>query len=81
MVDFVTWSHWKSRNLVYFLDMGTVRLVSGVSMIFSAPKFQRTQVFERLHISAEGRDDKLAEIIVSYWKYSISFLKRLDYIQ
>ncbi|KAJ4728314.1 Fanconi anemia group F protein (FANCF) [Melia azedarach] len=63
MVDFVTWSHWKSRNLVYFLDMGTVRLVSGVSMIFSAPKFQRTQVFERLHISAEGRDDKLAEII------------------
>ncbi|KAL9436158.1 hypothetical protein AB3S75_022253 [Citrus x aurantiifolia] len=63
LVDFVTWSCWKSKNLLYFLDMRTIRLVSGASMIFSAPKFQWVQVLERLHISAEGSDDKLSEII------------------
>ncbi|KAJ0112273.1 hypothetical protein Patl1_01711 [Pistacia atlantica] len=47
----------------YFLDMRTVRLVSGASMIFSAPKCQWVQVFERLHLSAEGSDDDLSEMI------------------
>lgn len=55
--------------------MRTIRLVSGASLIFSAPKFQWVQVLERLHISVEGSDDKLSEIIVSHWKYSINLLK------
>ncbi|XP_031268871.1 uncharacterized protein LOC116127367 isoform X2 [Pistacia vera] len=63
LVDFVTWNCWKSRNFLYFLDMRTVRLVSGASMIFSAPKCQWVQIFERLHLSAEGSDDDLSEMI------------------
>ncbi|XP_044493558.1 uncharacterized protein LOC123216938 isoform X3 [Mangifera indica] len=63
LVDFVTWNCWKSRNFLYFLDMRTVRLASGASMIFSAPKSQWVQVFEQLHISAEGSDDDFSEII------------------
>lgn len=40
-------------------------MVSGASMIFSAPKIQWVQVFERLNASAECKDDDLCETIVS----------------
>lgn len=49
----------------YFLDKRTIRLVSGASMIFSAPKMQWLQVFERLNTSADCKNDGLSEIVVS----------------
>ncbi|KAI7730170.1 hypothetical protein M8C21_001458, partial [Ambrosia artemisiifolia] len=48
------WNHWRTRTLSYLLDKRTIRLVSGASMIFSAPKVQWAQVFERLDISTEA---------------------------
>ncbi|XP_048423697.1 uncharacterized protein LOC103959710 isoform X3 [Pyrus x bretschneideri] len=61
----MTWNRWKSKNLSYFLDKRTIRLVSGASMIFAAPKIQWVQIFERLNlnISAGSSDDGLCETI------------------
>ncbi|XP_011011162.1 PREDICTED: uncharacterized protein LOC105115829 isoform X2 [Populus euphratica] len=63
LVDFFTWNHWKSKMVSYFLDKRTIRLVSGASMIFSAPKMQWLQVFERLNTSADCKNDGLSEIV------------------
>lgn len=41
-----------------------MRLVSGASLIFSAPKDKWIQILGRLNVSAET-DDDLSEIIVS----------------
>ncbi|KAI3741987.1 hypothetical protein L1987_59666 [Smallanthus sonchifolius] len=48
------WNHWRSRAISYLLDKRTIRLVFGASMIFSAPKVQWVQVFERLDMSKEA---------------------------
>ncbi|XP_071690184.1 uncharacterized protein [Rutidosis leptorrhynchoides] len=48
------WSNWRTRALNYLLDKRTIRLVSGSNMIFSAPKAQWLQVFERLNMSTEA---------------------------
>lgn len=50
------------------LDKRTIRLVSGASMIFSAPKIQWLHVFERLDLSANSNEDDLCETIVSRFK-------------
>ncbi|KAF8394219.1 hypothetical protein HHK36_020426 [Tetracentron sinense] len=63
LVEFVVWNQWRSSNLSYLLDNRTLRLVSGANMIFSAPKAQWIQVFERLKVSSEIRDGDLLEII------------------
>ncbi|KAG6735635.1 hypothetical protein POTOM_061724 [Populus tomentosa] len=63
LVDFFTWNHWKSKMVSYFLDKRTIRLVSGASMIFSVPKMQWLQVFERLNTSADCKNDGLSEIV------------------
>uniref|UniRef100_A0A2P2IK78 Uncharacterized protein LOC8266480 isoform X2 n=1 Tax=Rhizophora mucronata TaxID=61149 RepID=A0A2P2IK78_RHIMU len=63
MVDFVTWDHWKLESLSYFFDKRTVRLVSGASLIFSAPKIQWVQMFEHLNMSAKCKDDNLLATI------------------
>lgn len=63
LIEYDTWNCWKKRTLSYFLDKRTIRLVSGASMIFSAPKVQWVQVFERLNISAEASDDDSRDII------------------
>ncbi|XP_021893818.1 uncharacterized protein LOC110811587 [Carica papaya] len=63
LVDVSTWHQWKSRNLLYFLDKRTVRLVSGAGLIFSASKIQWMLVFGQLNISAEGNDDDWIEKI------------------
>lgn len=56
---------WRTKNLLYLLDKRTIRLVSGASMIFSAPRVQWLQVLERLDISGEGSDDVFFETVVS----------------
>nr|GEY34861.1 macrolide export protein like [Tanacetum cinerariifolium] len=48
------WNHWRTKTLSYLLDKRTIRLVSGASMIFSAPKVQWVQVFNRLDMSIEA---------------------------
>lgn len=63
LLEFITWNHWKSRHLSYFLDKRTVRLVSGASLIFSAPKVQWIQVFQGLNISAKSGDNDICETI------------------
>ncbi|CAL5353589.1 unnamed protein product [Camellia sinensis] len=63
LIEYDTWNCWKKGTLSYFLDKRTIRLVSGASMIFSAPKVQWVQVFERLNISAEASDDDSLDII------------------
>jgi hypothetical protein len=65
LLEFITWKHWKSRSLSYYLDKRTVRLVSGASLIFSAPKVQWIQVFQGLNISAKSSENDSSEIIVS----------------
>lgn len=60
-----TWNMWRTKNLLYLLDKRTIRLVSGASMIFSAPRVQWLQVLERLDISGEESDDVFFETVVS----------------
>ncbi|XP_015901166.2 uncharacterized protein LOC107434233 isoform X1 [Ziziphus jujuba] len=87
LVGFLTWNRWKSKSLTYFLDKRTVRMVSGASMIFSAPKVQWIQVFERLNISTESSDDDFCETvellllgcITSRWTYLIEHLMSISY--
>lgn len=64
-LEFITWNCWKSRNLSYFLDKRTVRLVSGASLIFSAAKAQWLQVLQGLNISAKNSDGDFSETVVS----------------
>ncbi|KAM1483825.1 hypothetical protein TB2_035073 [Malus domestica] len=85
----MTWNRWKSKNLSYFLDKRTIRLVSGASMIFSAPKIQWVQIFERLNlnISAGSSDDGLCETIellllgcvTSRWTSLIEYLMSISH--
>ncbi|KAG8389159.1 hypothetical protein BUALT_Bualt02G0200100 [Buddleja alternifolia] len=61
-VESIIWNCWRSRSLSYMFDKRTIRLVSGASLIFSAPEGQWVQMFERLNTSAES-DDDLSETI------------------
>lgn len=62
-MDSSVWSQWKLRSLSYLTDKRTIRLVSGANLIFSAPKGQWEQMFQRLAISAG--DDEMSELTVS----------------
>ncbi|XP_021631748.1 uncharacterized protein LOC110629142 isoform X2 [Manihot esculenta] len=88
LVDFITWNRWKSLNLSYFLNNRTVRLVSGASMIFSAPKVYWEQIFERLSTSAKCKDDDdlqemielmLLGCITSKWNHLIEYFISVSY--
>ncbi|KAJ9169664.1 hypothetical protein P3X46_017826 [Hevea brasiliensis] len=88
LVDFITWHRWKSLNLSYFLHKRTVRLVSGASMIFSAPKFKWLQIFEWLNTSAKCKeDDDLQETIelmllgciTNKWNHLIEYFMSVSY--
>lgn len=74
MVGSLTWNRWKSKNISYFLDKRIIQLVSGASMIFSAPKIQWVQIFGRLNlnVSAGRSDDGLRETIVSQFFFFFS---------
>ncbi|KAB1212065.1 hypothetical protein CJ030_MR5G024637 [Morella rubra] len=79
LLEFITWNCWKSRNLSYFLDKRTVRLVSGASLIFSAAKAQWLQVLQGLNISAKNSDGDFSETVDFYpplgqarfWSYMV----------
>ncbi|XP_024018408.1 uncharacterized protein LOC21398939 isoform X2 [Morus notabilis] len=87
LVGFMKWNHWKSKNLSYFLDKRAIQMVSGASMIFSAPKVQWVQVLDRLIVSAESSDDNLRDTIellllgciASRWTNLIEHLMSVSY--
>lgn len=65
LIDYAAWSNWMLKNLSYLFDKRTVRLVSGASMIFSAPTMQWIQVFQRMSILLEPSDEDSSEAVVS----------------
>lgn len=89
LVGSLTWKRWKSNSLSYFLDKRTVQLVSGASMVFSSPKIQWLQIFERLNLNdlAGGSDNVLCETIelmllgciTSRWTSVIEHLLSVSY--
>ncbi|KAL8547901.1 hypothetical protein ACS0TY_007275 [Phlomoides rotata] len=52
----IVWNHWRSKSLSYMLDKRTIRLISGASLICSAPKDQWALMLKQLDISAESDD-------------------------
>ncbi|KFK31671.1 hypothetical protein AALP_AA6G143800 [Arabis alpina] len=62
-IELLTWNMWQSKGLSYFLSKRTLRLVSGASLIFSAPKAQWKEVLRRLRCSPENDDDIFIEKI------------------
>lgn len=85
-IDSAVWNSWKSRSLSYFLDKRTIRLVSGASLLFSAPKSQWIQVFQRMDISSQ-LEESLCEIVelgllacvVDRWTFLIDRLMLTSY--
>ncbi|KAG9445756.1 hypothetical protein H6P81_011884 [Aristolochia fimbriata] len=62
-IQLAHWNQWRSRNLSYLFDKRTIRLVAGARLIFSAPKVQWSQIFERLAISNEAHNMNLLETL------------------
>lgn len=85
-ISSTVWNSWKSRSLSYLLDKRTIRLVSGASLLFSAPKSQWIQVFQRIDISSQ-LEDSLCEIVelvllgcvVDRWSFLIDRLMLTSY--
>ncbi|KAL6912358.1 hypothetical protein ACP4OV_001163 [Aristida adscensionis] len=63
MIDeFLLWKQWRAKCLSYLLHERTIRIVSGASLIFRAPKEQWMRVFEPLKCSAESSQSGIVEI-------------------
>ncbi|CAA6655335.1 unnamed protein product [Spirodela intermedia] len=60
---FLLWNRWRKKNLAYLLNKRTLKLLSGSSLIFDAPKVQWAQILESLKSSSEAYDDCLLEIV------------------
>ncbi|XP_076942142.1 uncharacterized protein LOC143611924 [Bidens hawaiensis] len=82
------WHHWRTTSLSYLIDKRTIRLVSGASMIFSAPKVQWAQVFERLDVSEEDNANLCETIelllvgcISSRWNHIVQHFMSNSYEQ
>jgi hypothetical protein len=60
--ELLGWKEWRSRCLSYILNRRTIKILSGADLIFSAPKEQWMEVFERLIVSSE---DNFLEVMVS----------------
>ncbi|CAL4885973.1 unnamed protein product [Urochloa decumbens] len=76
MIDkFLVWKQWRAKCLSYLLDERTIRILSGSSLIFKAPKEQWMKVFEPLKSSEESCQHALVEtmelcflgLIASHW--------------
>ncbi|KAK3159441.1 hypothetical protein QOZ80_2AG0150130 [Eleusine coracana subsp. coracana] len=64
MIDeFNLWKQWRANGLSYLLDERTIRIMSGASLIFGAPKEQWIRVFEPLKSSAESYQSGLVEVM------------------
>lgn len=55
-LELAFWNRWRTRSLSYMLEKRTMRMISGASLICSAPEGQWTQMLERINIPA-GSDD------------------------
>ncbi|XP_047334943.1 uncharacterized protein LOC124938534 isoform X2 [Impatiens glandulifera] len=82
LMELVQKDEWKRRTLSYFLDKRTIRLISGASLIFSAPKVQWIQTFENLCAATKAHDDdnslEMIEILLlgcigSRWRSLIEY--------
>ncbi|CAF1731078.1 BnaC09g17810D [Brassica napus] len=86
-IELVTWNKWQSKGLSYFLRKRTLRLVSGASLIFSAPRAQWAEVLRRLHVSAENKEDIFVEkiellllgCVTSRWTHLIEGIMSVSY--
>ncbi|CAN4093190.1 unnamed protein product [Withania somnifera] len=86
LISSTVWNSWKSRSLSYLLDKRTIRLVSGASLLFSAPKSQWIQVFQRIDISPQ-LENSLCEVVellllgcvVDRWSFLIDCLMSTSY--
>ncbi|RLN07208.1 uncharacterized protein C2845_PM11G22130 [Panicum miliaceum] len=64
MIDeFLMWKQWRAKCLAYLLDDRTIRIMSGASLIFKAPKEQWMKVFEPLKSFEESSQNGLVEIM------------------
>ncbi|PUZ78207.1 hypothetical protein GQ55_1G434600 [Panicum hallii var. hallii] len=64
MVDeFLMWKQWRAKCLAYLLDDRTIRIMSGASLIFKAPKEQWMKMFEPLKSFEESSQNGLVEIM------------------
>jgi len=64
--DILMWKQWKAKCLSYLLDEQTIRVLSGASLIFKAPKEQWMKVFEPLKSIAEScHNNGLVETMVT----------------
>ncbi|AQK55494.1 (Csu525(RpL17)), mRNA [Zea mays] len=62
MIDeFLMWKQWRAKCLSYLLDQRTIRVLSGASLIFKAPKEQWMKVFEPLKSIEETCHSGLVE--------------------
>jgi hypothetical protein len=65
MIDeFLIWKQWRAKCLSYLLDERTIRVLSGASLIFKAPKGQWMKVFEPLKGLAKSCHSGLVETMV-----------------
>ncbi|VVB07168.1 unnamed protein product [Arabis nemorensis] len=86
-IELLTWNIWQSKGLSYFLSNRTLRLVSGASLIFSAPKAQWAEVLRRLRVPAENEDDIFIEkiellllgCVTSRWTHLIEGIMSVSY--
>jgi hypothetical protein len=62
-IELLRWNIWQSKAISYFLSKRTLRLVSGASLIFSAPKAQWVEMLRRLRVSDKNDDDIFIEKI------------------
>ncbi|KAJ1281591.1 hypothetical protein BS78_04G317400 [Paspalum vaginatum] len=61
--EFFMWKQWRANCLSYLLDERTIRILSGATLIFKAPKEQWMKVFEPLKSVAESSQSGLVEIM------------------
>jgi hypothetical protein len=59
------WKQWRAKCLSYLLDQRTIRVLSGASLIFKAPKEQWMKVFEPLKSIEETCHSGLVETMVT----------------
>ncbi|OAO96088.1 hypothetical protein AXX17_AT5G42120 [Arabidopsis thaliana] len=86
-IELLRWNIWQSKAISYFLSKRTLRLVSGASLIFSAPKAQWVEMLRRLRVSDKNDDDIFIEkiellllgCVTSRWTHLIEGIMSVSY--